>query len=182
MTLNLTQPLWRGLRFDENRYRLQVARTNQRLSTQQLRQRIIEVVTQAVQAYWELDYACNNLNVQMEAVKLAERQYESNRRQAEQGMLAPVDVVAAQTQFATFQQNLFAAQTALTAAENNLKSLMLPNRGDLMWGMALIPETQLDTLRCCPALDEAVRQALAVAARDRRELRSPSRSIRSTCG
>ena len=62
---------------------------------QQLRQRVIEVVTQAVQAYWELDYAWQNMAVQTEAVRLAERQYESNRRQAEQGILAPIDVVAA---------------------------------------------------------------------------------------
>ena len=161
VAMNLTQPLWRGLRFDDNRYRIQVARTNRRLSTQQLRQRVIEVVTQAVQGYWELDYAFNNLNVQNEAVTLAQRQYESNRRQAEQGILAPVDVTAAQTQFATFQQNVFAAQTALTVAENNLKTLMLPNRNDLMWGMALVPETELDMSAVVPGLDEAVKHALA---------------------
>jgi HAE1 family hydrophobic/amphiphilic exporter-1 len=161
VAMNLNQPLWRGRRFDDNRYRLQVARVNQRLSAQQFRQRIIEVVTQAVQAYWELDYAVNNLNVQNEAVKLAQGQYESNRRQAGEGLLAPIDVVAAQTQFATFQQNVFAAQTALTVAENNLKSMMLPNRGDLMWGTALIPETRLDTNTLLPALDEAVGHAMA---------------------
>jgi outer membrane protein TolC len=138
-----------------------VARKNQQLSAQALRQRVIEVVTLAIQAYWELDYAWNNFNVQTEAVKLAERQYDSNRRQAEQGILAPVDVVAAQTQAANFQQSLFAAQQTLTAAENNLKSLMLPNRSDLMWGAALIPETQLDMNVAIPALDDAVKQALA---------------------
>ena len=122
LNLNLTQPLWRGLRFDENRHRLQVARKNQRLSEEQFRQRVIEVVTQAVQAYWELDFAWHNLEVQTEAVRLAEHQYASNRRQAEQGILAPIDVVAAQTQVATFQQSVFAAQQALTQAENNLKS------------------------------------------------------------
>ena len=161
LSLNLTQPLWRGLRFDENRHRLQVARKNRQLSAQALRQRVIEVVTQAVQAYWELDYAWNNFNVQAEAVKLAERQYESNRRQAEQGILAPVDVVAAQTQAANFQQSLFAAQQTLTAAENNLKALMLASRGDLMWGAALVPETPLDMTVAIPALDDAVKQALA---------------------
>jgi HAE1 family hydrophobic/amphiphilic exporter-1 len=161
LSLNLTQPLWRGLRFDENRHRIQVARKNQQLSVQALRQRVIEVVTQAVQAYWELDYAWNNFNVQTEAVKLAERQYESNRRQAEQGILAPVDVVAAQTQAANFQQSLFAAQQTLTAAENNLKAMMLPNRSDLMWAAALIPETPLDMTVAIPALDDAVKQALA---------------------
>src|ERR1035441_5689166 len=161
LALNLTQPLWRGLRFDENRHRIQVARKNRQLSAQALRQRVIEVVTLAVQAYWELDYAWNNFNVQTEAVKLAERQYESNRRQAEQGILAPIDVVAAQTQAANFQQSLFAAQQTLTAAENNLKALMLPNSSDLMWGAALIPETPLDMNIAIPALDDAVKQALA---------------------
>ncbi|MGD0617851.1 MAG: TolC family protein [Bryobacteraceae bacterium] len=112
VTLNLTQPLWRGLRFDENRYRLQVARRNQQLSVQQLRQQAIQVVTQAVQAYWELNYAWHSLEVQTEAVRLAERQYASNRRLAEQGVLAPVDVVAAQTQVATFQQLVFVADAA----------------------------------------------------------------------
>ena len=161
LNINLTQPLWRGLRFDENRHRLQVARKNQQLSVQALRQRVIEVVTLAIQAYWELDYAWNNFNVQAEAVKLAERQYDSNRRQAEQGILAPIDVVAAQTQAANFQQSLFAAQQTLTAAENNLKSMMLPTRTDLMWAAALIPETQLDTNIAIPALEDAVKQALA---------------------
>ncbi len=160
LSLSLTQPLWRGLRFDENRHRIQVARKNRQLSVQALRQRVIEVVTLAIQAYWELDYAWNNFNVQTEAVKLAGHQYESNRRQAEQGILAPVDVVAAQTQAANFQQSLFAAQQTLTAAENNLKSLMLPNRSDLMWGAALIPQTPLDLNVAIPTLEDAVKQAL----------------------
>lgn len=160
--LGLTQPLWRGLLFDENRERLQVARKNQRLSDEQLRQRVIEVVTGAVQAYWELDYAWQNYRVQTEAVRLAEQQYASNRRQAEQGVLAPVDVVAAQTQVATFQQSLFAAQQALTQAENSLKQMMLPNRNDLLWSAALVPETASANDVKLPELREAVERALAM--------------------
>jgi outer membrane protein TolC len=160
VNLNLTQPLWRGLRFDENRHRLQVARKNQQLSVQQLRLQTIQIVTQAVQAYWELNYAWHSLEVQTEAVRLAERQYASNRRLAEQGILAPVDVVAAQTQVATFQQLVFGAQQALTQAENNLKSLMLPNRDDLLWSAALIPSTEVKTDSPTPALADAVKQAL----------------------
>jgi HAE1 family hydrophobic/amphiphilic exporter-1 len=161
VSLNLTQPLWRGLRFDDARQRIQVARKNRDLSAEQLRQRVIEIVTQSIQAYWELDAAYKSFEVQSEAVKLAAQQYESNRRQAEQGLLAPIDVTAAQTQFATFQQNLFLVQQALTAAENTLKAMMLPNRNDLMWSAALVPETPLDTDVGIPTLDNAVRQALA---------------------
>src|SRR4051812_2326201 len=158
--LNLTQPLWRGLRFDPNRRRIAVARTNERLSTEQLRQRVIDRVTAAVNAYWELTFAWSNYQVQLEAVRLAEEQYESNRRQLEQGVLAPIDVTAAQTQVATFQQNLFLSQQALTVAENNLKSLMLPDRSDLMWSAAIIPETQPDTTPRVVPLRDAVEAAL----------------------
>ena len=160
-TLNLTQPLWRGLRFDPNRHRIEVARVNERFTTEQLRQRVIERVTAAVQAYWELDFAWSNYQVQLEAVRLAEQQYESNRRQVEQGALAPIDVTAAQTQVATFQQGLFIAEQQLTAAENNLKTLMLPDRGDLLWSAALIPETRPDTSPQIVPLRDAVNQALS---------------------
>jgi HAE1 family hydrophobic/amphiphilic exporter-1 len=114
-----------------------------------------------VQAYWELNYAWHSLEVQTEAVHLAERQYASNRRLEEQGILAPVDVVAAQTQVATFQQLVFGAQEALTQAENNLKSLMLANRDDLLWSAALIPATEVKTDAPVPALADALKQAIA---------------------
>ena len=161
LSLNLTQPLWRGLRIDDARYRLQVARKNTGLSAEQLRQRVIEVVTQAVQFYWELDYAVENLEVQTQAVRLAQDQRASNRRQADQGILAPIDVVAAQTQIATFEQNLFAAQQALMTAENNLKTLMLDGASDPAWHMALVPETAPDLNVIPPTVDEAVQRALS---------------------
>jgi len=160
LILTLTQPLWRGLRVDDARYRLQVARKNTGLSAEQLRQRVIEIVTQAVEYYWELDYAVQNLEVQTQAVRLAEDQRASNRRQADQGVLAPIDVVAAQTQVATFEQNLFTAQQALTTAENNLKTLMLDGASDPAWNMALAPETPPELNVIPPTLDEAVKRAL----------------------
>ena len=116
--LSLTQPLWRGLWFDGNRYQVLVAQRNRSISTALLRQHIADDVTQAVQAYWELDYAYRNLQVQNEAVGLAAQQDQSNRRQVEQGILAAVDVVATHTQLATFEQNVYLAQEAVTRAEN----------------------------------------------------------------
>jgi HAE1 family hydrophobic/amphiphilic exporter-1 len=160
-TLNITQPLLRGLRFDPNRYRVEVARKNTHLSTEQVRQHVIERLTVAINAYWELTFAWQALQVQTEAVRLAQEQFESNRRQAEQGVLAPVDVVAAQTQVATFEQTAIMAQQALTVAENNLKSIMLPNREDPMWNVAVVPETEVDARPTVLPLRDAINQALA---------------------
>jgi HAE1 family hydrophobic/amphiphilic exporter-1 len=160
LNLTLTQPLWQGLSFDANRHRLLVARKNQQISDEQLRQSVIEVMTQAIQAYWELDFAYRNLAVQIEAVRLAEQQDASNRRQVEQGLLAPVDVVQTQTQVATYQVNVFTAQENLTRAENALKQLMLPNRQDLMWGVALVPDTPVNRAVEIPTLENATKRAL----------------------
>jgi HAE1 family hydrophobic/amphiphilic exporter-1 len=158
--IKLNQPLWRGLRYDDNRHRLQVALKNRTLSAEQLRQKVIEIVTQAVDAYWELDYARRNLDVQIEAVRLAEQQFASNRRQAQQGILARIDVVAAQTQMATFRENVFLAQEALTRDENTLKQLITANRSDLLWGMELIPDTAAPSSIALPDPASAVRQAI----------------------
>src|ERR1700722_6031013 len=158
--VKLTQPLWGGLRYDANRHRLQDALQKRSLSTEQLRQRVIEIVTQAVQAYWELDYARRTLDVQIEAVRLAEQQFASNRRQAQQGLLARIDVVAAQTQMATFRENVFIAQEALTRAENTLKQMITANRSDLLWGMALIPETEAPSTIAIPDVLVATKQAI----------------------
>ncbi len=160
INLNLTQPLWRGLLFDQNRHRLAAARKNAQMSDAQLRQRLIDTVSQAVQDYDELIYAYLNLNVQVEAVRLAERQDASNRRQAEQGLLAPVDVVQTQTQIATFQQNVFLAQQALTSAENALKALMTTDKDDLIWATALVPEETAERGEAAPKLEEAISAAL----------------------
>jgi HAE1 family hydrophobic/amphiphilic exporter-1 len=160
LNLSLTQPLWRGLKFDDNRYRIEVARKNIDLSVEQLRQHLIETVTQTVQAYWELEFARWNLDVQIQAVHLAEEQDASNRRQVDQGLLAPVDVTQSQTQIATFRQNMLSAQQAVTAAENALKVLILPDRGDPLWNMAIVPEDMSADRPAAMLLDDAIRTAL----------------------
>jgi hydrophobic/amphiphilic exporter-1 (mainly G- bacteria), HAE1 family len=161
LSFNLTQPLWRNLRIDAGRHSLQVARKNKELSSAQLRQRVIERVTLAIQYYWELVYARQNLDVQNEAVRLAKEQYDSNLRQVEQGLLAPIEVVAAQTQVATFRQSLAMAQQTLTQVENNLKQMMTSNREDSLWNEALVPETQLSVDIVQLTLDEAIKHAFS---------------------
>lgn len=160
LNLNLTQPLWRGLLYDDNRHRLQVAKKNKSLSDEQFRQKVIEVITQTAAAYWDLDYAVRDYQAQLDAVKLAEQQKDSNIRQMQQGVLAPVDVVAAETQVANFEQQFYQAQDTLTRAENALKQLMAGGRADVLWSTALVPVTKVDTEYRSEALEEQIGDAL----------------------
>ncbi len=161
LTFQYTQPLWRGLRYDSNRRSIDVAQKNKLLTNEQFRQRVMQIVQQTEQAYWELVYAYNNLQVQLEAVDIGRQQDESNRRQQEQGLLAPIDVVAAQTQLAGFELSAYSGQTALTRAENSLKTLILGERSSALWASALTPVTQPDTAPPVTPLSDAVNDALA---------------------
>jgi outer membrane protein TolC len=161
LNFSYTQPLWRNLMYDSNRHQIDVAKKNRSLTDEQFRQRVMAIVQQAEQGYWELEYAYNNLQVQLEAVRIGIQQDESNRRQEEQGLLAPIDVVAAQTQLANFEVGAYAAQSALTSAENALKELILPERSDPLWSTALVPVTPADVKPPLIPLGDAIAQAMA---------------------
>jgi outer membrane protein TolC len=161
LTLSFTQPLRRGLRFDSNRQHIEVARKNVSLTEEQFRQRVTDIVTQSIKAYWDLVFAVQNLNVQMVAAETAKRQVESNRRQVEQGLLAPIDIVEAETQLAQFEQNAYVAQASLTAAENVLKTMILPDRDSRLWSSELIPITEPETPPAEELLDDVVNDAIS---------------------
>jgi outer membrane protein TolC len=165
-TLTYTQPLLRGLRFDNNRRQIEIAKKNLSLTDAQFRQRAIETIAQVEQAYWELVFALRNLQVQIDAVKQARTQVDSNQRLVEKGVLAPIDIVAANTQVTTFEQNVYTAQEAVTRAENTLKTLMLPARTDALWSRPLTPITPISLEPPRVPLE----QALTVALRSRPEL------------
>lgn len=160
LTFTYTQPLLRGLRFDANRHAIEVAKKNLSLTDAQFRQQVINTITQVEQAYWDLVFALRNLQVQIDAVKQARIQVESNQRLVQQGVLAPIDIVAASTQVTTFEQNVYTAQQAVTTAENTLKTLMLPNRLDPLWQRALTPVTPVNLDIPTVDLEQAVQSAL----------------------
>lgn len=175
MTLTWTQPLFRNLLYDDARHHIEVAKKNQALSDAQFRQRVTEVVTQAVDAYWDLVVAARNLDVQLEAVDLARRQVESNERMVNQGLLAPIDVTEAETQLDNFEQNAYSAQESLTRAENGLKTLMLGDRLAPLWWKAIVPETPLNL--AAPSVEVAEAVSAAVAQRPEVEQIKISRAI-----
>jgi HAE1 family hydrophobic/amphiphilic exporter-1 len=149
LNLSYTQPLWRGLRFDIQRRNIEIAKKNLSLTDAQFRQRAIETIAQVELAYWDLVFSLRNLQVQIDAVKQARVQLESNQRLVAQGVLAPIDVVAATTQITTFEQSVYTAQESVTRAENNLKTLMLADRTAPEWTRPITPvsEVSLDPPR-----------------------------------
>lgn len=140
-TTTFTQPLWRNRSIDSNRRSIEIAKKNINISDSQLKQKAMDVVSGVEQAYWDLAFALRNLQVQTDTLKQAREQLESNKRLADRGVLAPVDIVAAQAQMSTFEQTVYLAQESVTRAENALKTLMLSDRSSVEWSRPLTPVT-----------------------------------------
>ena len=166
LTFTYTQPLWRGFRFDNNRRIIEIAKKNLSLTDAQFRQRAVETIAQVETAYWDLIFSLRNLQVQIDAVRQARTQLESNQRLVAKGALAPIEIVSANTQITTFEQNVYTAQELVTLAENALKTLMLPDRADAIWKRALVPVSSVEVEIPRISLEAAV----AVALTNRQEL------------
>jgi outer membrane protein len=160
LTLTYTQPLWRGLKIDNERRTIDIAKKNLKLTDSQFRQRVIETVSRVEQAYWDLVFALRNLQVQNDAVKQARVQLESNQRLVEKGVLAPIEIVAATSQITNFEQNVYSAQEVVTVAENNLKSLILDERTSGLWSRPLTPVSPVEIEVPRVPLEFAVAEAM----------------------
>ncbi len=158
--VNFTQPLLRGRSFDQTRRTIEIAKKNLSLTDTQFRQRTIETVAAVQRSYWDLTFALRNLQVQRDSVKDAKDQLEHNRRLVNEGQLAPIDIVAAETQVANFEQAVYDALNTVNQTENTLKNLVSTNRNDAIWEQSLMPVDSVDLAPPKTTLPEALDLAL----------------------
>jgi HAE1 family hydrophobic/amphiphilic exporter-1 len=158
--LSITQPLFRGRSFDQPRRVIEIAKRNLSLTDTQFRQRSIEIITNVQRAYWDLVYSLRNLQVQRDGVRDAKQQLEHNKRLVEEGQLAPIDVVAAETQVANIEQGVYEALEAVGRAENTLKNLIAQSKDDALWQESIVPTDSVDLEAPRTSLPEAITLAL----------------------
>ena len=127
LDLTVTQPLLQGFGLALNNRNIRVAKNNIRAADYVFRQQLINSVANVVQLYWSLVAANSTVNVNRQAVAVAQKLYDDNKKQVEIGTLAPIEVVRAEAQLATAQQALVAAQSAVLQLEAVLKSALSRN-------------------------------------------------------
>jgi outer membrane protein len=160
LSFSYTQPLWRGLKIDNTRRQIQIAQKNLSLTDAQFRQRAIETITNVQRAYWDLVFALRSLQVQRDAVTVARTQLAHNKRLVTQGQLAPIDVVAAEAQISTYEQNVFAAVDEVSRAENSLKNLIAENQKAELWAESIVPTDSAELTVPDVSLPDALKTAM----------------------
>src|SRR5689334_3816297 len=146
--MTLTQPLLRGFLIDNNRQQLVVTALNRDASEIQLRGTIATTLANVRNAYWELLYAIQALEVARGSLDLASKLVADNKARVEVGALAPLDVVHAQ------------AEAQQQTSELALKRLIVSGTEDPLWNAAINPVDRPTFLPEPLNVEAAVRKAL----------------------
>lgn len=160
LTFGLTLPLWRGRETDPARAQIKVRAKQREVSETELSLRVMDVVTQVQNAYWNLVAARREREVRADGVALGREQLARSQRQIESGTLAPVELAAAEAELQRRIDSYMASVNAVTQAENGLKMLLAGSREDSLWGQELAPVDVRPIEPTVKELGEAVRTGL----------------------
>jgi len=127
LNLQITQPLLQGFGLAVNNRNIRIARNNMKVNDLLFKQQVMTTVSQIVAAYWDLVSFNENVKVKQQALDLSERLYSDNKKQVEIGTLAPIEIVRAEAEVASRQQDLVNAQTQVLQQETALKNALSRN-------------------------------------------------------
>jgi outer membrane protein len=126
----VTQHLLQGLGWNLNTRNIRIAKNNREISDISFRQQIISTVVQIQNIYWDLVNAYEDVKVKQESVALAQKTLADNQKQVEIGTLAPIEIVRAQSDLATRNQDLIVSQTSLQLQQLLMKNAISRNLTD----------------------------------------------------
>ncbi len=156
-----TQPLLKGRGIDATRQQIAVTKINRDITDVQLRATITNTLSNVREAYWNYVFSVQSVEVARQSVTLANRLVQDNQTRVQVGTMAPLDVVTAQSQAATAQQNLVAAQSTMRTNELALKQLIVSGTDDPIWNQTIDPIDRPDFRPEPIDIEGAVRRALS---------------------
>jgi outer membrane protein TolC len=161
LNLRLVQPLLRDLSIDRNRQQIIVAKRNREISDVEFRQVVINTVAGAKQLYYDLIFALDNLEAQRKSLALAKKLLDENQIKVRVGTMAPLDVVAAESEVAGREEGVITAEASVMDAEDALKRTIFPAHDTEMWRMRLLPKERPTAEPVTVDIEQAIANALA---------------------
>lgn len=122
--LTVTQHLLQGFGIAVNNRNIRIARNNLEIADLVFRQQLINTVSAVQTLYFDLVSFTEDVKVKRQALSLAEKLYNDNKKQVEIGTLAPIEIVRAEAEVASRQQDLTISETNVRQQETILKNAL----------------------------------------------------------
>ena len=169
MIVTFSQQLLAGFGTGPNLRYLRIARTNQKIGDIAFKAQIIATVTQICDIYWDLVNAYDTEQVGERSVAFATETLDTSRKQLALQAIPEMDVLKAESEVATRQQDLTVARTNLELQELYMKNAITRSFDDpILQELPVVPTDHLAT-QIQPDT-EPVQQTIASALKNRTEL------------
>jgi outer membrane protein TolC len=164
----LQQQLLAGFGFGPNLRYFRIAKNNQKISDEAFKLQVITTVTQIANMYWDLVAAYEDEQVKSRSLDFANQTLDSDRKQLSLQAIPAMDVMKAEGEVATREQDLTIAKTTLQFQELLIKNALTKNLDDpILEAMPVRPTDHTGTLETTQGPTEDM---IARALRDRIEL------------
>jgi outer membrane protein TolC len=124
------QHLLAGFGLASNLRNIRIAKNNREESDISFRLQVVTTVDQIQNIYWDLVSAYEDVKAKERALALAQKLLTDNQKQVQIGTLAPIEVVRAQSQVASSNQDLIVSQTNLQLQQLLMKNALARNLTD----------------------------------------------------
>jgi outer membrane protein len=154
VSVTLTQPLLRGFGPDVNLRFIRIARLDQKSSRLLFEQQLLETIYGVSRLYYDLVSLGENIGVKQESLAAAQKLFDDDKSQVDQGTLAPVELTRAQALLSSSRLDLIQAQGEYRQQEVILREQLLRRLGDPVISFAsIIPTDRIVVPDAPSALD-----------------------------
>ena len=175
LTASISQPLLRNFGLLPNTRLIRIARNNKDISQHLFEQQVVQLVNQVQNLYWDLVFAGKDVEVRRKSLDLAVKTNEDNKRMAEIGTLAPIDVVQSEAEIANRRELLIRAEYSLTQMEDQMKKLISSLGDPGRVAVRIVPLDSLATMDDYRDFDLV--QAVSFAIEQRPEIKQQRKRI-----
>jgi outer membrane protein len=158
--INFSQPLVRDLLIDPARQQLAINRIGRDVADTRLRESIVHTTADVKSVYWALVAAIANVDARRTAVDLAQELERVNKAKVDVGQSPPLDLVSAQAEVASNQEQLIIAETTVKVTEDRLRLLIFDTGDRSVWNVKLEPIDAPPVTTPALDIDAAVTNAL----------------------
>jgi outer membrane protein TolC len=144
ITYAVTQHVLRDFGREANAHQIRVARNTEKTSELQFELQIIDLVAQAQQAYWDLQFANEDLKVKQRSLDLASKTLHDNQIQVDIGTLAPIDLVQAEAEVAQRNEDVITGKYNIDQLQDQMKKVISSETDP---GLILTPLNLIEPLR-----------------------------------
>jgi outer membrane protein len=124
LALTVTQPLLKDFGIDLNKREIYIAKNDQKISDHQFTEKVIDTISEAENIYWDLVFSIEDLNVKETSLQRARDLEKQVKAQVDVGTLAELEILQAQSEVASRDEELLNAQNLIEDNEDNLKNII----------------------------------------------------------